>query len=71
MTKLERFIKSVRELKAKSPSSIIILPPCTKGLPLGSYNLELLLECIALNLEGKKPLCRQRARKELENGQEK
>lgn len=57
---LEKFIESLRELKLKSPATIVCLPPHTRGLPDGSYNLEFLLECIALNLEGKRPACRKR-----------
>ena len=59
MTELEEYIESLRKLKAVSPATIICLPPHTKGLPEGSYNLQLLLECIALNLEGKRPACRK------------
>lgn len=58
MTSGDIFIKTVRELKEKCPMEVIVLPPHSKGLPVGSYNLEVLLESIALNLEGKKPLCR-------------
>ena len=57
---LDEFIESIRELKSTCPMTVIVLPPHTKGLPDGSYNLELLLECIARNLEGNRPACRTR-----------
>lgn len=59
MTELEKYIELLRKLKAESPATIICLPPHTRGLPVGSYNLELLLEMIVLNLEGNRPACRK------------
>lgn len=62
MTELERYIESLRELKRQCPATIICLPPHSVGLPEGSYNLELLLEMIACNLEGHRPSCRDRSK---------
>ncbi len=51
---LEGWVQALRKLKADAPMTIIALPPNTKGLPAGSYNLAILLEYIAGNLEGKR-----------------
>lgn len=58
MKELVDFVKAVRVLKVQCPVSVIVLPPLNRGLPSGCWNLDDLLETIALNLEGKRPLCR-------------
>lgn len=56
---MNEFIESLRELKRQCPATIIVLPPHSKGCKAGCYNLELLLEMIARNLEGDRPACRK------------
>jgi hypothetical protein len=46
------WVKALRRLKTEAPMTIVSLPPNTKGLSAGSYNLANLLELIAGNLEG-------------------
>ena len=45
---LTEWTEALRKLKANAPMTIVILPPKTKGLPVGSYNLAILLDYISL-----------------------
>ena len=57
MTTLEDFANTIRSLSEDCPSTLIILPPHSCGCRDGVFNLSVLLQCIVLNLEGKKPEC--------------
>ena len=49
---LDEFIQQLKKLRLDCPTKIVSLPPHTNGLPTGSYNLEPLLKCIVMSLEG-------------------
>lgn len=55
MRKLDEFIQQLKQLKLDCPNTVVSLPTHTSGLPEGSYNLELLLKIIVMNLEHNLP----------------
>lgn len=55
MMNMDEFIQQLKKLKLDCPNTVVVLPPHTHGLPFGSYNLELLLKIIVMNLEHNLP----------------
>lgn len=54
---IDAFISKIEELSTDAPMTIIKLPPKTVGLPVGSYNVMVLLLIIAECLRGHEPQC--------------
>lgn len=53
MTEREKFIKHLRELAAKSPRIMMLMPRNSVGLPEGLFDPKSLLDYLADCLDGK------------------
>ena len=59
MKNLEEFVLRLSQLSEEAPMTAVVLPPKTRGFPVGTYNLQILLNLSADCLEGHKPNCRK------------